>query len=107
VFVLKDAIITSRLLEGPYPNYEQVVPQERQMMVVEKDLLQAAVRRVAILSNSLTHQVKFAIRENSLELSATNFDFGGEAKESLKVAYNSEPMDIVITLCIYSMCSSR
>jgi DNA polymerase III subunit beta len=95
VFVLEDAIITSRLLEGPYPNYEQVVPQDNtKMLIVEKDLLQAAVRRVAILSNSLTHQVKFALKENSLELSATNFDFGGEAKESLKVAYGADTMDI-------------
>ncbi len=95
VFVLDDAIITSRLLEGPYPNYEQVVPQDNdKMLVVEKDLLQAAVRRVAILSNSLTHQVKFAIKENLLELSATNFDFGGEAKESMKVSYSADPMDI-------------
>jgi len=95
VFVLEDAIITSRLLEGPYPNYEQVVPQDNdKILMVEKDLLQAAVRRVAILSNSLTHQVKFSLKDNALELSATNFDFGGEAKESLKVSYTAEAMDI-------------
>jgi DNA polymerase-3 subunit beta len=95
VFVLSDAIITSRLLEGPYPNYEQVVPLGNdKILLVEKDLLQAAVRRVAILSNSLTHQVKFSLKENNLELSATNFDFGGEAKETLKVSYTAEPMDI-------------
>jgi len=95
IFVLEDAVITSRLLEGPYPNYEQVVPKDNtKEMLVEKDILQAAVKRVSILSNSLTHQVKFSLKQNSLELSATNFDFGGEAKESLKVAYQEEDMDI-------------
>ena len=95
VFVLGDSVITSRLLEGPYPNYEQVVPKENnKVMLVEKEILQAAVRRVSILSNSLTRQVKFSIKNNSLELSATNFDFGGEAKESLEVSYSDEKMDI-------------
>lgn len=95
VFVLEDAIITSRLLEGPYPNYEQVVPHDNdKIMRIERDILQAAVRRVSILSNSLTHQVKFGLGQNSLELSAANFDFGGEAKESLKVGYGSEAMEL-------------
>jgi DNA polymerase-3 subunit beta len=95
VFLLEDAVITSRLLEGPYPNYEQVVPKDNdKVLLVEKDLLQAAVKRVSILSNSLTHQVKFSIKKDDLELSATNFDFGGEAKESMKVSYDSEEMDI-------------
>jgi DNA polymerase-3 subunit beta len=56
--------------------------------------LQAAVKRVSILSNSLTHQVRFSIKKDSLELSATNFDFGGEAKENLKVSYQYDDMDI-------------
>ena len=95
VFVLEDSVITSRLLEGPYPNYEQVVPKDNEkIMLVEKDLLQASVRRVAILSNTLTHQVKFSIKADDLELSATNFDFGGEARESMKASYQNDEMDI-------------
>ena len=95
VFVLEDSIITSRLLEGPYPNYEQVVPKDNEkIMLVERELLQASVKRVSILSNSLTHQVKFSIKRDDLELSATNFDFGGEARESIKVSYQAEDMDI-------------
>jgi DNA polymerase-3 subunit beta len=72
-----------------------IPPKENdKLLLVEKDLLQAAVRRVSILSNALTRQVKFAIKHDSLELSATNYDFGGEAKESLKVSYSDEEMDI-------------
>jgi len=95
VFVLEGAILTSRLMEGPYPNYEQVIPRDNnKKAIMEKELLQAAVRRVAILSNSLTHQVKFGLKEDALELLATNFDFGGEAKEEMKIAYKHEAMEI-------------
>jgi len=95
VFVIEGAILTSRLMEGPYPNYEQVIPRDNnKKATMEKELLQAAVRRVSILSNSLTHQVKFGLKEDELELLATNFDFGGEAKENLKIGYKHEAMDI-------------
>ncbi len=95
VFLMADSILTSRLLEGPYPNYEQVIPKDNtKRATIEKEILQASVRRVAILSNSLTHQVKFSLKEDELELLATNFDFGGEAKEGLKIGYKHEPMEI-------------
>jgi DNA polymerase-3 subunit beta len=95
IFIIEGAILTSRLLEGPYPNYEQVIPKDNsKQAVMDKEILQAAVRRVAILSNSLTHQIKFTLKTNELELLATNFDFGGEAKESLKINYSADQMDI-------------
>jgi DNA polymerase-3 subunit beta len=95
VFVMENLVLTSRLLEGPYPNYDQVIPKDNnKTMTVDRELLNAAVRRVAILSNTLTHQVKFALKPDELELSATNFDLGGEARENLKVQYKNEEMEI-------------
>ncbi len=95
VFIMENTVLTSRLLEGPYPNYDQVIPKDNnKTLTIERELLNAAVRRVAILSNSLTHQVKFSLKADHLELLATNFDLGGEAKESLKVQYKSEDMEI-------------
>ena len=95
VFVLENAVLTSRLLEGPYPNYDQVIPKDNnKTMQVDREILNAAVRRVAILSNSLTHQVKFGLKPDELELSATNFDLGGEARENMKVEYKGEDMEI-------------
>jgi DNA polymerase-3 subunit beta len=95
VFVLENEILTSRLLEGPYPNYDQVIPKDnKKMLTLEWELLNASLRRVAILSNSLTHQVKFGLKSGELELTATNFDFGGEAKEKLAVSYKHEDMEI-------------
>jgi len=95
VFMLENVILTSRLLEGPYPNYDQVIPKDNnKIMTVDREILNAAVRRVAILSNSLTHQVKFSLKADELELSATNFDLGGEARENVKVEYKNEEMEI-------------
>jgi DNA polymerase III subunit beta len=88
-------VISSRLIEGPYPNYDQVIPTDNdKRMIVNREELHASVRRVAILSNSLTHQVRFVMDKNNLELSATNVDLGGEAKEILPCEYEGERLEL-------------
>ncbi len=95
LFRVGDTIVTTRLVEGPYPNYEQVIPTSNdKRMSVDAATLMAGVRRVAVLSNSLTHQVKFALSNDKLELSAANQDIGGEAKESLPCQYQGEDLEI-------------
>ena len=64
------------------------------LLVIPRTLLADTVRRVAILSNILTHQVKFSISKNTLQLSATNVDLGGEAVEKLPCQYDGEEMEI-------------
>lgn len=95
IFNLGDIILTSRLIEGPYPNYEQVIPTDNdKKLIISKGDLAGAVRRVAILSNSLTHQVKFTLKGNSLVVSTTNADVGGEAKETLSCDYSGEAIEL-------------
>ncbi|MCJ7576817.1 MAG: DNA polymerase III subunit beta [candidate division Zixibacteria bacterium] len=95
IFNLDDSIIASRIIEGPYPNFEQVIPKDNdKKLIVNKDLLTSTIRRVSILANTLTHQIKFSFKKDTLELSSANFDLGGEAKESLVCDYTAEPMDI-------------
>lgn len=95
VFNLGDSILASRLIEGPYPNFEQVIPKDNdKRLVVNKELLVSTVRRVSILSNTLTHQIKFSLKKDNLELSSANFDLGGEAKETISCDYTAEPMDM-------------
>lgn len=95
MFNLGEVVISSRLIEGPYPNYEAVIPAgaDKKVIVAKNDLA-SAVRRVAILSNSLTHQVKFAIKNGNVTLSTTNSDVGGEARESLPCEYKGEQLEI-------------
>jgi len=95
IFNLDDMVVSSRLIEGPYPNYNAVIPTSAdKKMVISKDDLFSAVRRVSILSNSLTHQVKFAVKNNNLSLSTTNTDVGGEANESLPCEFKGEAIEI-------------
>lgn len=95
IFCLDDVILSSRLIEGPYPNFDQVIPKDNdKKLIANKDLLMGTVKRVAILANTLTHQVKFSLKKGNLDLSSVNFDMGGEAKESIKCDYKNEHMDI-------------
>ncbi len=95
IFNLGDIILTSRLIEGPYPNYEQVIPNESdKRMVISKGDLAGAVRRVSILSNTLTHQVKFGIKNNTLTVSTTNTDVGGEGKEAIPCEYSGDTIEL-------------
>lgn len=95
LFNLGNIVVGSRLIEGPYPNYGAVIPASTdKRMVVAKNDLYSAVRRVAILSNSLTHQVKFTVKGDILTLSTTNADVGGEARENLSCEYKGEPIEI-------------
>lgn len=95
VFNLGDIILTSRLIEGPYPNYEQVIPSDSdKKMIISKNELSGAVRRVAILSNSLTHQVRFAFKDNALTVSTTNADVGGEGRETISCDFSGEAIEL-------------
>ena len=85
----------SRLIEGPYVDYEQVIPQNNgKRLQVSNTLLAPAVRRVAILSSSQTHQVRLKLGTNQIELSANSQEIGGEAREILEADYVDEEMAI-------------
>jgi len=95
IFNLGDTVLSTRLIEGPYPNFDQVIPKDNdKKLIVDKNLLATTVKRVSILSNLLTHQIKFSLRKDNLELSSANFDMGGEAKEKIPCEYKNEDMDI-------------
>ncbi len=95
IFNLGETVLTSRLIEGPYPNFEQVIPSASdKKLVVGKEDLASAVRRVSILSNALTHQVKFSVKKGSLTLTTSNQDVGGEGKEVLDCDFDGEAIEI-------------
>ncbi len=95
IFSFEEMILTSRLIEGPYPNFEQVIPTDNdKKVIINREELARTVRRVSILSNALTHQVKFSIKDGELTLSTTNADVGGEGTEVLKCDYKGESLDL-------------
>ena len=88
-------IIFSKLIEGPYPDYRQVIPAGNSKVVhIDTASLEATVRRVSVLSSSITHQVRFSLNPGSLEVTTVNSDIGGEARETIGVKYDGDPMTI-------------
>ncbi|MCQ2106258.1 MAG: DNA polymerase III subunit beta [Fibrobacter sp.] len=83
--------IISKLYEGPYPNYRAVIPQnfERTVQANVTDL-QNKVRSILPMANPRTHQIRFQINGNNMELSATDPDVGGESRDSIAVTHNGE-----------------
>jgi DNA polymerase-3 subunit beta len=93
-FDMGDSIIYSRLLEGPFPDYNQVIPKKNtRKMTVGRDDLTDACRRVAILSSAITHQVKLVIEDDHLTLSVKTPDVG-EAVEEVTCGYAGAKMEI-------------
>jgi DNA polymerase-3 subunit beta len=83
-----------RLIEGEFPNYRQVIPQNlTQQLLVPIDTLKQALRRVALLSSERSHAVKFQLGSGLLRLSSNNPDLG-EAQEDLDVDYAGKDVTI-------------
>lgn len=86
--------LVSKLVEGNYPNYRQVIPTEvRERVTLERDLFLSAVHRVSLLSSEKSNSVKLIFTKNNLEIAANTPDVG-EAKESIPVVYKGADMAI-------------
>ena len=93
-FDLGKIVVLSKLIDGKYPNYRQVIPAEaKERVIVERELLLGAVHRVSLLSNDKSTSVKFSFAKNNLEISANTPDVG-EAKETLSVNYKGKDFSI-------------
>ncbi len=93
-FDMKDTTIYSRLLEGPFPNYQRVIPAKNEKeLVVSRSALQEATKRVSILSDTLTKQVVFSIGKAKLMLNVSTQELG-EAREEIDASFSGEAMDI-------------
>jgi len=87
-------VMVSKLIDGNYPNYLQVLPsQNTKKIIVAKDEFMHAVKRVSILSKEKTNAVKVQLEKNRLVLSTNNPEIG-EASEELAVAYTGEDLAI-------------
>ena len=95
LFQIGDTQLLSRLIEGPYVDYEQVVPRENdKRLTISVDEFLPAVRRVSILSSSYTHQVRLQLKEATVELTASSQEIGGEAREVIPADYTSDELEV-------------
>jgi DNA polymerase-3 subunit beta len=95
VFRFEGTFIYSKLIEGEYPKYENVIPLDNdKKLIVNKDELIAAAKRVSIFSNSFTHQVKFMIQGNKMDISSEDVEFGGEGNEQIDVQFDGDSLEV-------------
>jgi DNA polymerase III subunit beta len=87
--------ILSKLVDGPYPNYENVVPKEfSRVMRCNRENLIRVLRRVSVMANAKTRLVVLNFSSKSLQVSARNPDLGGDSEESISVQYTGEPVEL-------------
>jgi DNA polymerase-3 subunit beta len=89
-----NAVVVSRVLEGSFPPFEDVIPMncERRARVKREELV-AAVRKAALLTNKESQSVRWTFSEGSLKLTARAAEVG-EAHVSLDIEYEGEPAEI-------------
>ena len=90
IFKRGGLLLLARLMEGSYPNYQQVIPKENEKRVaVNKTELEGALRRVSILSREKTSAIKLVLEPDTLTLSSSNPEMG-EAKEVIAAKFGQE-----------------
>src|SRR4051812_48826450 len=93
-FSLGDVVLTSKLIDGTFPDYGRVIPLGNDKeLVVDKKEFEQAVDRVSTVSSERGRAVKLSLVAGKLVLSVTNPD-SGSANEELEVEYEADPIDI-------------
>ncbi|WP_207485580.1 DNA polymerase III subunit beta [Arenibaculum pallidiluteum] len=93
-FTFDTVVVTSKLIDGTFPDYERVIPTGNdKLMEVDARSFAAAVDRVATISTEKSRAVKLALGKGVLTLSATSPE-AGSATEEIEVSYDSAPLEI-------------
>lgn len=86
--------VYSRLIEGPYPNYDQVIPRDNnRVALIDKQAFQSALKRMSVVASDQTHRVKLSFNAALLKFSVTTPDLG-EGQDELPIRYDGDPIDI-------------
>lgn len=90
-----DGRLSCRLIEGRYPNYNSVIPQNNtNTLTVDRLALLAALRRVQPFANDSSNLIRFHVEGSTLQLDAEDFDFSKTATERMICDYSGQPMSI-------------
>ena len=94
-FEFGSTIIVCRQIEGRFPNYNAVIPQgNNNVVTVDRQTIINACKRVAVFANNGTAQLRLALSENNIKISAQDIDFSTSAEETISCDYNGTPMAI-------------
>jgi DNA polymerase-3 subunit beta len=83
-----------RLIDGEFPEYEQVVPKGNdKRLIMVKERMHSSLKRVSTMASERMEGVKLSLKKDSLEMSSTHQDFG-DAKEEVEVVYEGPPLQV-------------
>jgi DNA polymerase-3 subunit beta len=93
-FDLNNTLLVSKLIEGNYPNYRQVIPSEtKERVTLERETFLNSLRRVSLLASDKSNSIKLNFTKNNIDITANTPEVG-EAKESLAVVYKGREFSI-------------
>lgn len=86
--------VYTRLIEGPYPNYEQVIPRDNdRVAILDKQALASTLRRVGVVASDQTHRVRLGFSGGNVKFTVSTPDLG-EAHDEMAASYDGEPLEI-------------
>jgi DNA polymerase-3 subunit beta len=86
--------LVSKIVEGNYPNYRQVIPKETEHRVkIERELMLECVHRAALVTSDKSNSVKIKVSKNLLEISGSSTEYG-ESHESMAIAYDGPEVQV-------------
>ena len=86
--------VYTRLIEGPYPNYEQVIPKDNdRVAIVDKTALISALKRMSVVASDQTHRIRLSFNAGMLKFSVQTPDLG-EAQDELPIRFTGDQLDI-------------
>jgi DNA polymerase-3 subunit beta len=86
--------VFTRLIEGPYPPYEQVIPKDNdKVAIADKAALTSALKRMSVIASDQTHRIRLSFNAGMLKFSVQTPDLG-EAADELPIRYDGDPLDI-------------
>lgn len=93
-FTYGSAVLTSKLIDGTFPDYERVIPKgNTKELTIDNKIFASAVDRVSTISAEKSRSVKLSLTQDSLALAVNNPEHG-QANEDLMVDYSDEPLEI-------------
>ena len=90
-----DTVLQCRLIEGRYPNYNSVIPQDNpNHLTIDRKVLGGALRRVLPFASESSQLVRLHLEMGKMEISSEDVDFSTSAKEEIVCDYNGSTMNI-------------
>jgi len=95
VFTLENYSMTCRLIEGRYPNYNSVIPQNNpHKATIDRTAFMSGLKRVSVFSSAASSLIKLRLDMNTIQISGQDIDFSTSAEETMMCQYEGAPMSI-------------